>query len=71
VEIATHLAVTALSIISIWGIEEVLCWVGLDGKPIPFTSTTLADWMFVLEVFAATLIISIGIAKAAIALVRS
>lgn len=45
--------------------------VRLDAKLVPGTQLSLSDWMFLLEVLAATAIIAVGIAKAAIALVRS
>jgi hypothetical protein len=70
-EIVAHLVVTALSIISIVAIELLLIFVKLDGKYIPHTNITLRDWMFDLEVLAATLIILVGIVKAVLALARS
>jgi hypothetical protein len=70
-EIFVHSIVTVLSILSISGIEQLLHWVGLDGKDIPFTNVTLSTWMFCLEILASTLIILIGIWKAARALWRS
>jgi hypothetical protein len=71
VEIVVHLIVTALSIISIYGIEILLRALGLGEKLIPIFGVTLNHWMFGLEVVAATAIIAVGIVRATIALVRS
>jgi hypothetical protein len=70
-EIVLHLIVTVLSILGIAGIEGLLYLVGLDRKLIPGTTIALGDWMFVLEIVAATAIILIGIGKAIHALLRS
>jgi hypothetical protein len=70
-EIVVHLGVTVLSVLSIAFIEGMLRAVGLDGKKIPWTEITLSDWMFYLEVIAATAIIAIGVFKAAMAAWRA
>lgn len=70
-EIILHLIVTVLSILSIAGIEGLLRLSGLDRRLIPATTIQLGDWMFGLEVVAATAIILIGIGKAIYALLRS
>jgi hypothetical protein len=70
-EIVVHLIVTLLSILSIASIEFMLRLVGLSGKQIPLTKVPVDEWMFFLEILAATLIISIGLVKAVIALVWS
>ena len=71
IEIFVHLIVTVLSILSIAAIELLLRAVGLDGRQLPGTEVSLSSWMFWLEIFAATAIIGVGIAKATVALVRS
>jgi hypothetical protein len=74
-DILEHLALTLLSILSIRFIELVLYVARLDGKVIPGTQpvlqrlgfnteVTLGDWLFVLEVIAATTIIMVGIYRA-------
>jgi hypothetical protein len=70
-EIIVHLIVTLASVGSIAIVELALSGVGLSGKAIPKTGLTLGELMFFLEVAAATLIIAIGVIKAAIALIRS
>jgi hypothetical protein len=40
----------------------------LDGKEIPWINITLGDWMFYLEVTAATAILAVGIFKAVLAI---
>jgi len=70
-EIVVHLGVTVLSVLSIAFIEWVLHVVGLDGKRVPWVEITLSDWMFDLEVIAATAIIAIGVFKAAMAAWRA
>jgi len=40
----------------------------LDGKEIPWVNITLGDWMFYLEVIAATAILAVGIFKAVLAI---
>jgi hypothetical protein len=69
-EILVHAIVTILSILSIAAIELILNLVKLGDKNIPFTTITLSQWMFYLEILAATLIILIGTFKAVIALAR-
>jgi hypothetical protein len=82
VEILIHLAVTVLSVLSIAFIELLLYVMRLDGKEIPGTAllfrwlgldttATLSDWMLLLEIFAASAIIIVGIVKAIVVLVRS
>jgi hypothetical protein len=82
VEIVVHLVVTFLSVLSIALIEVLLIIFRLDGKEMPGSAllfrwlgveatATLGDWMFLLEVVAATVIIVIGIGKACYALVKS
>jgi len=66
-EIIVHLAVTVLSVLSIALIEGVLRILGLDGRKIPGTDITLSDWMFDLEMVAATGIIVVGMIKAVVA----
>jgi hypothetical protein len=70
-DIVVHSVVTVLSILSIAGIELLLHCVKLDGKSIPLTNITLSEWMFFLEILAATLIILVGIVKAVARLVKS
>lgn len=70
-EIVAHLIVTASSILSISLIEALLHAMGLDDRLVPGTTLSLSVWMFGLEVLAATGIISVGVMKALIALVRS
>src|SRR5712691_5281680 len=70
-EIVVHLAVTVLSVASIALIEAFLRVVGLDDKKIPWTEITFSDWMFDLEVIAATTIIAVGIIKAVVAVGRA
>jgi hypothetical protein len=78
-EIVVHLVVTVLTVLSIWIIERLLILIRLDGKDMPGAAllfqwlgiTTLGEWMFFLEVVAATVIIATGIAKAFVALVKS
>ena len=70
VEIVVHLIVTAVSIIGIATIERLLNEVGLEEKIIPFTTVSLSEWMFDLEILASTVIILVGIYKAARALVK-
>jgi hypothetical protein len=70
-EIVVHTVVTILSLLSIAGIEVLLRWLRLDGKQFPHLNITLSEWMFYLEIMAASLIIGIGIIKAVIALVRT
>jgi hypothetical protein len=81
-DIIVHLAVGFLSVLSIAFIEFVLYIAGLDGKVIPGsrlmlqwlgfnTQVTLSDWMLMLEVVAATVIIIVGICRAIIGLARS
>lgn len=71
VEIILHFIITLLSILTIAGIDGVLHFIGLEGKRIPIIQVSLGDWMFWLEILAATAIIVVGIGKAIIALVRS
>jgi len=66
-EVVVHLGVTVLSVVSIVIIEKLLWATGLDGKKIPGANITLSDWMFDLEVIAATAIIVVGIIKAIVA----
>jgi hypothetical protein len=70
-EILTHLIVTFCSMLSIELIEFIAHVFDWDKKPIPWTSTSLSDLLFFLEVLAAAAIILIGIIKAVIALVRT
>jgi hypothetical protein len=78
-EIVVHLVVTVLAVLSIAIIEWLLILIGLDGKDMPGSAllfqwlgiTTLGEWMFFLEVVAATVIIITGIGKAFYALVKS
>jgi hypothetical protein len=81
-DIFVHLVVSFLSVLSIAFIHFVLYIAGLDGKVIPGshlilqslgfnTQVTLGDWMLMLEVMAATVIIIVGICKAIIGLARS
>jgi hypothetical protein len=67
-EIIVHFVVTVLSVLSIALIEILLRLVGLDGKEIPWVNITLGDWMFYLEVIAATAILAVGIVKAVLAI---
>jgi len=73
--IIVHTLVTCLSVLSIAFIKLILYIAGLDGKVIPGTrpvlqwfglntEVTLSDWMFVLELIGATIIIMIGIYRA-------
>jgi hypothetical protein len=73
--IIVHVAVSCLSVLSIAFIKLVLYIAGLDGKVIPGTGpvlhwlgfnteVTLSDWMFVLELGGATIIIMMGIYRA-------
>lgn len=71
VEIVVHLGVTVLSVLSIALIEGLLYVVGLDTRKIPWTDITFSDWMFDLEVVAATTIIVVGIIKAVVAVGRA
>jgi hypothetical protein len=82
VEIVVHLVVTILSVVSIALIEGLLIIFRLEDKKMPGsallfqllgveTTATLGDWMFLLEVVAATVIIVIGIGKACYVLVKS
>jgi hypothetical protein len=70
-EILVHLMVTVFSVLSIALIELLLHIVRLDGRKVPGTYVTLSDWMFLLEVIAATLIISVGVVKAVVAAWRA
>jgi hypothetical protein len=67
-EIIVHFVVTVLSVLSIALIELLLRVAGLDGKEIPLVNITLGDWMFYLEVIAATAILAVGIFKAVLAI---
>jgi hypothetical protein len=68
VEILVHFIVTVLAISSIAAIEWLLHLYGLDGRKLPGTTFTLSDLMFSLEVIAATVIILIGVGRAAMSL---
>jgi hypothetical protein len=71
VEILVHLAVTALSLLSIALIEFLLYLLKLDNQDIPGTRVKLSELLFFLEVVASTLIISIGMLKAVMAAWRA
>jgi hypothetical protein len=82
IEIIVHLVVTVLSVLSIALVDWLLAAIRLEGKVMPGSvlvfrllgieaTATLGDWMFLLEVVAATVIIVIGIGKACFALVKS
>ncbi len=70
-EIIIHLLVTLASVAGIAIVKLALWIVGLSDEEIPWTGIILDKLMFFLEVVAATLIISIGILKAVIALLKS
>ena len=70
-EIVVHLGVTVLSVLSIALIEWLLHVLGLDDRKIPWTEFKLSDWMFDLEMLAATTIIIVGIIKATVAASRA
>jgi hypothetical protein len=70
-EIIVHLIVTVASLVSIEIVDLVLSIFGLSSKEIPKTGITLGEFMFYLEVTAASFIILVGIVKAVIALIRS
>jgi hypothetical protein len=68
IEVAVHFVVTVLAVVSIALTEQLLHALGMDGKIIPAMGLPLGEWMFMLEVAAATVIIAVGVIKAAIAL---
>ena len=70
-EIIVHLIVTLASVAGIAIVKLALWIVGLSDEEIPWTGIVLDKLMFFLEVVAAALIISIGIVKAVIALIKS
>jgi hypothetical protein len=81
-EIVVHLVVTILSVLSIALIGGLLIIFRLEDKKMPGSALlfqwlgvdatfTLGDWIFLLEVVAATGIIVIGIGKACYVLVKS
>jgi hypothetical protein len=63
-ELVVHFIVTVLAISSIRAIEWLLHAYGIEGKVIPFTTLPMGDWMFSLEVLAASVIILVGVWKA-------
>ena len=67
VEILVHFFVTVLTVVSIALIDWLVRVAGLDNRNIPGFNVKLSDWMFVLEVIAATGIISVGVIKAVVA----
>jgi len=70
VELIVHFAVTVVAVLAIAAIEALMHWTGFDRKIIPLLGMTLGDWMFVLEIVAASAIILIGIGRAIWTLIR-
>jgi hypothetical protein len=68
--IAGHLIVTVAAILSLAFVEFVLALLHYDRREIPFLGITLSDWLFDMDVVAASAIILIGILKGSLALWR-
>jgi len=66
--ILVHLAVTVLSVLSMAVSEGLVYILGWEAREIPGVGVTYTDWLRILEILAATGIISVGIVRAVIAL---
>ena len=63
-----HFAVSLIAVVSLAVIEWVLGRIGIEKKIIPGYHTTLGDWIFYLEVVAASVIIIAGAFEALVLL---
>ena len=69
-EIIAHFAITALTLLSLAGVEWLLEALHIAHKVIPRTELTLSDWMLWLDVVAATGINVVGMYRAVQAVLR-
>ena len=63
-ELLVHFTITAVTLFSLAGVEWLLEVLNLARKVIPRTDVTLSDWMFYLDVLAATVINIVGVYRA-------
>jgi hypothetical protein len=66
-----HGIITALVLLTFWVTKQLLVLLHMDGNVIPIVNFPFEDWMFILEVLAATVIIGSGVIRAAFTLWRS
>lgn len=63
-EIIAHFAISAVSLLTIAGTSYLITCLQIHTKIIPYTSISLSEWMFLLEVISFTAINFVGVLKA-------
>jgi hypothetical protein len=67
-EIAAHFLVSAMALIAIALIDQLLSLLGLGIKPLPLIRIPFNEWMFGLDIISATAVNVVGTIKAVLVL---